>query len=58
MAEIIAEIFALSGVGDVPPSTLAELIPWLVRITVSVFAISGVFHVLGKLTEIFSYRRW
>ena len=58
VAEIISEILALSGVSEAAPSTLPELIQWLVQITVGVSAISGVFCVLGKLTEVFSYRRW
>ena len=58
MAEIVSEILALSGVSETPPSTLPELIVWLVKITVGVAAISGVFRVLGKLTEAFQYRRW
>lgn len=58
MAEIVSEIMAISGVSEAPPSTLAELIPWLVQVTVGVVAVSGVFHVLGKLTELFQYRNW
>ena len=58
MAEIVSDILVLAGAGDVPPSTLADLIPWLVRITVGVASISGVFAVIGKLVEVFSYRRW
>lgn len=57
MAEIVSEILALSGVSDVSPSTLAELVPWLVKITVGVVAVSGVFQVIGKLTDLFQYRR-
>ena len=58
MAEIVAEILELSGVVDVPPSTLPDLIVWLIKITVGIAAISGVFGVIGKLTELFSFRRW
>lgn len=58
MAEIIAEIMELSGVADIPPATLPDLIVWLVKITVGIAAISGVFAVIGKLTELFSFRRW
>ena len=58
MAEIVSEILLLAGVEDMPPSTLAELIPWLVKVTIGVAAISGVFRVLGKLSEVFTYRRW
>lgn len=58
MASIVSEFFLISGLNEVPPSTLAELIPWLCRVTVAVVLVSGVFGVLGKLTEVFSYRRW
>lgn len=58
MAELASEILALSGVSGAAPSTLPELIEWLVMITVGVVAISGAFRVLGKLTDVFQYRRW
>lgn len=58
MAEIVSEILALSGVSETAPSTLAELVPWLVKITLGVAAISGAFRFLGKLTELFQWRRW
>lgn len=59
MVEIVDEIFALSGLSsDWVPSTLAELIPWCVRITVGTVAVSGAFAFLGKLTDIFQIWRW
>lgn len=58
MAEVISKFFLISGVNEVPPSTLGELIPWLVRVTVAVVLVSGVFRVLGRFTDVFSYRRW
>lgn len=60
MAEIVDEILSLSGLApDVFPSTLAELLPWLVKITVGTVALSGVFRFLGKLVEVlFIWRRW
>ena len=58
MAELAQEVLALSGVSGAAPSTLPELVEWLVMITVGVAVISGVFRVLGKLTDIFQYRRW
>lgn len=58
VAEIISEILVLSGVSEAAPDTLAELVPWLVKVTLGVSAVSGVFGVLGKLVEVFSYRRW
>lgn len=60
MAEIVDEVMALSGLAsDVVPSTLAELLPWLVKITVGTVALSGVFRFLGKLLEVlFIWRRY
>ena len=42
MAEVISKFFLISGVNAVPPSTLGDLIPWLVRVTVAVVLVSGV----------------
>lgn len=58
MAELVSRFLLISGLNEVPPSTLGELIPWLVKVTVAVSLVSGVFGVLGKLSEVFSYRRW
>lgn len=54
------EIFALSGLSaDVFPITLAELLPWLVKITVGTVAVSGAFRFLGKLVDVvLVWRRW
>lgn len=60
MDEIVNTVFELSGLSvEFVPSTLGELIVWLVRVTVGVVCVSGVFGFLGKLTEIFRFwRRW
>lgn len=58
MAEIVAEIMELSGVADIPPTTLPDLIVWFIKITIGIAAISGVFAVIGKFVELFSFRRW
>lgn len=60
MDEIVNEIFALSGLSaDVFPITLAELLPWLVKITVGTVAVSGAFRFLGKLVDVvLVWRRW
>lgn len=51
MASIIAEFFSVVGIDAVPPSTMAELIPYLITILVGVVLVSGVFRVIGKLFE-------
>ena len=59
MAPVIAEFFEIVGVDAVPPSTMAELIPYLLTVAVGVALVSGMFRVIGKLAEIFlNYRRW
>lgn len=59
MAEIVSQFFLISGLNEVAPETLADLIPWLVKVFVAVALVSGVFRVIGKLAEIFvNYRRW
>lgn len=59
MAEVVSDFFLINGLNEVPPQTLAELIPWLIKIVVAVALVSGVFRVVGKLTEIFTnFRRW
>lgn len=59
MALIVAEFFGLIGLDMVPPSNLAELIPYLLTFIVGVALVSGVFRVIGKLSEIFvNFFRW
>ena len=59
MALIVAEFFGIVGVDAVPPSNMAELIPYLLTVTVSLVLVCGVFRVIGKLAElIINYRRW
>lgn len=59
MALVIAEFFNVIGVDPVPPSTMAELIPWAVCVYIGVKLVCGVFRVIGKLAElIMSGRRF
>lgn len=59
MAAVIAEFFGIIGVDAAPPSTMAELIPYLLTVAVGVALVSGVFRVIGKVAEILlNYRRW
>ena len=59
MASVIAEFFGIIGEDAVPPSTMAELIPYLLTVAVGVALVSGVFRVIGKVAEILlNYRRW
>ncbi len=59
MAPVIAEFFGIIGVGQAPPETLAELIPYLLTVLVGVALVSGVFRVIGRIVELFmDFRRW
>ena len=59
MALIVAEFFGIIGVDVVPPSNMAELIPYLLTVTVGLVLVCGVFRVIGKLAElIINHRRW
>lgn len=59
MALIVAEFFGVIGVDQVPPQTMAELIPYLLTVVIGVALVSGVFRVIGKLAELFmNWRRF
>lgn len=59
MAVIVAEFFQIIGVDMVPPSNMAELIPYLLTVVVGVALVSGVFGVIGRLAEnIMNWRRF
>ncbi|WP_302620432.1 hypothetical protein [uncultured Oscillibacter sp.] len=59
MAEVVSEFFTVVWVDMVPPDTLAELVPYLLSVFVSVALVSGVFRVVGRLAEaIMDYRRF
>lgn len=59
MAALVADFFGIIGVDMVPPSNLAELIPYLLTVVVGVALVSGVFGVIGKLAEVLlNFRRW
>lgn len=59
MALIVAEFFNIIGVSATVPTTMAELIPYLLTVVVGVMLVSGVFGVIGKIAELFmNWRRW
>lgn len=59
MAALIAEFFGLIGADMTPPETMAELIPYLLYITLGVVLVCAVFRVIGKLAELLmDYKRW
>ncbi len=59
MAEVVSEFFTVVWTDMIPPDNLAELIPYLLSVFVSVALVSGVFRVIGRLAEaIMDYRRF
>ena len=59
MALVIAEFFEVIGVDAKPPTTMAELIPYLLTVLLGVFLVSAVFGLIGKLAELLlNFRRW
>lgn len=59
MALIVSEFFGLIGLDMTPPTTLSELIPYLLVFFVGVVLVSGVFRVIGRLAELFtSFKGW
>ena len=49
MAVIVSEFFGIIGVSQSAPSTMSELIPWILEIVVGVCLVSGVFGLIGSL---------
>ena len=59
MAEVVSEFFTVVWMDMIPPDNLAELIPYLLSVFVSVALVSGVFRVIGRLVELLmDFRRW
>lgn len=59
MAEIVAEFFLIIGVDQIPPTNVAELIPYLLTIFVGVFLVSAVFSIIKEIVvALFDWRRF
>ena len=52
MALVIAEFFNIVGVDMTPPQTMAELIPWMFCVYISIVLVCAVFRMLGKIVEL------
>lgn len=58
MALVVAEFFNIIGVDMTPPSTMAELIPYILIVVVGLVLVCAVFRVIGKILEgLLSLRR-
>ena len=59
MAAVVAEFFGILGLERLSPETLGELIPYLLTVLVGVVLVSGVFRVVGALTDaLLGFWRW
>ena len=59
MASVVAEFFQITGVDAVPPTNMAELIPYLLEVLIGVFLVSAVFGILRDLMlGILDWRRF
>lgn len=59
MASVVAEFLQVIGVDSSAPSTMQELIPYLLTVFIGVFLVSIVFCVFGRILEAFlNWSRW
>lgn len=59
MALIVSEFFGIIGVDVVPPSNMAELIPYILTVVVGIALVSGVFRTIAKIGDwVLNFRRW
>lgn len=49
MAAAVAEFFQVIGVDIVPPTNMAELIPYLLTVVIGVFLVAMVFKVISAM---------
>lgn len=59
MAEIVAEFFLIIGVDQIPPTNIAELIPYLLTVFVGVFLVTAVFSIIKEIAiALLDWRRF
>ena len=51
MAVVVAQFFEIIGVDMVPPTNMAELIPYLLTVGVGMFLVSQVFRFVAALFQ-------
>lgn len=58
MALLVAEFFQISGIDVIPPTNMAELIPYLLTVVIGVWLVSAVFRLIGALFRaVMDFRR-
>ena len=53
MVSLVAEFFGIIGVDMVPPSTFAELIPYLLTVFIGLVLVITVFRIFGGIAYLF-----
>lgn len=51
MLAVVSEFLGISGVGVLVPSNLAELVPYLLNVFMSVALVTSVFKVVGGIAK-------
>ena len=59
MGAVVAEFFQIVGVDAVPPTNMAELIPYLLTVFVSIVLVVCVFRIVGAIAAaLVNWRRF
>ncbi len=59
MAAVVAEFFQIVGVDVVPPTNMAELIPYLLTVFIGIVLVIGVFRIVAAVASVLvNWRRF
>lgn len=59
MAAAVAEFFQIVGVDVVPPTNMAELIPYLLTVFIGIVLVIGVFRIVAAVASaLVNWRRF
>lgn len=59
MASVVAEFFQITGVDAVPPTNMAELIPYLLTVFIGVVLVVAVFRIVAAIAAaLINWRRF
>lgn len=54
MAEYVAQFLQIIGSDITPPTTMYELIPYLLTVFIGLFLVESVFRVIGAIAKTFT----
>ncbi len=58
MAAVVAQFFGVIGLDSIPPTNMAELIPYLITLAVGMFLVAQVYRLIAAIFRgLFSIRR-